>query len=136
MQLFNLDLNGHSMAVPARHIARVKTRKPFRLHNHVFKNLIDRVANMDITIGIGRPVVKGKDRAPKRQLAKPLVEAFCLPILDPAWLALGQVASHRKGGVGELQGCSVVGHWFWLVCFLKKIAGFSHVLKHLKTHCL
>ena len=97
------------MAVPARDVLRVKARQLARLHDHVLEHLVQRVANVQLAVGIGRAVVQHKQRCAVAGDAQFFVQAFLLPALDPGRLALGQVAPHGEGRVGQVQGGAVIG---------------------------
>ena len=64
---------------------------------------------MNVGIGVGRPVVKDEFLAPGARLAQAAVQAVFVPFLNPAGLALGQVAAHGEGRVGQVEGFAVVG---------------------------
>src|SRR5690606_5429230 len=73
-----------------------------RLDHHVLEDLVDGVAQVDVAVGIGRTVVQDEGRTAGGGLAHALVDFFVLPLLDPARLALGEVAAHREWGVGHI----------------------------------
>ena len=62
--LFDLDFDGHAMAIPAGHIDRVVARHLLGLDDDVFKNFIDGVANMNCRVGVGRAIVQDKNVPP------------------------------------------------------------------------
>ena len=119
MQLFNRVFNWQAVAVPARHVHRVQPLELARLDDHVFQNLVDRMTDMDLAVGIRRAIVQHKLFCTAARDAQLFVNAFVFPFLGPARLALGQVAAHRKRRVGQVQGAAVigfcVGHWVTLV---------------------
>ena len=97
------------MAVPARHVARVEAGQLLGLDDHVLEDLVDRVADVQLAVGVRRTVVQHEQRRAAARDAQLLVDALLVPALDPARLALGQVAAHRKRRVGQVQGGAVVG---------------------------
>ena len=104
MDFFNRVFNRQTVAVPAWNIGRVKTHQLAGFDDHVFQNLIDGVTNVDVAIGIGRAVVQhkfGRTRAGRTQL---LINAFFFPLLHPFRFAFGQIATHREGRIGQVQG--------------------------------
>ena len=117
---FNLDLDWHAVAIPSRHILRIKTIKLTGFDDHIFQNFIDRVADMNITIGIGRAVMQNKFRSTDAHLANTLIQIFFLPLGHPLRLTFGHIAAHRKRGLGHvdriftigLARCFFVGHGF------------------------
>ena len=57
---FDHELDRQAVAIPARHIGRVQAVQPLRLDDDVFEDLVDGVPDMDIAVGIGRPVMQDK----------------------------------------------------------------------------
>ena len=108
MLLFNRVLNWQAMAFPARDVQGVKAFQLARLDNHVLQNLVDRMAHVDLAIGIGRTVVQDELRMAAARCTQALVQAFVVPFLHPAGLALGQIAAHREGGLRQVQRAAVV----------------------------
>ena len=98
-----------AVAIPARHINRIQAFELARLDDHVLEHFVDRVADVNFAVGVGRAVVQHKLRCAQAHIAQLFVNAFVFPGLDPARLALGQVAAHRKRRVGQVQGAAVIG---------------------------
>ena len=115
MQLLNRVFDRQAVAVPAWHVDRVHALELARLDDHVLQNFVDGVADVDVAVGIGRAVVQHKAGRTAAGSAQLFVNALFFPFLHPARLALGQVAAHGEGGIGQIQGAAVVGS-----------GGFSH----------
>ena len=81
--LFNLNLDRHAVAIPARHVMRVKAGHVAALDNDVFQNLVHRMADVDIAVRIRRAVMQGEHRATLCGLANALVNFLLLPLRDP-----------------------------------------------------
>ena len=96
VQLLDLVFDRQAVAVPARNIRCIETGQRLRADDDVLENLIDRVANVDVTVGIGRTVVQNEARAPFRRFADLFIELLLLPVCDPLRLALGEIAAHGK----------------------------------------
>ncbi len=109
VQLLDLVLDRQAVAVPAGHVARVQALQLARLDDHVLQHLVDRVADVDLAVGVGRAVVQDEFLAPGAGGAQALVQAALVPLLHPARLALGQVAAHGEGRVGQVERLAVVG---------------------------
>ena len=109
MRLLDRVLDRQAVAVPARHVVRVEAGQLARLDDHVLQHLVDGVADVDLAVGIRRAVVQHEQRRAVARVAQPLVDALFVPGLDPARLALGQVAAHRERRVGQVQRGAVVG---------------------------
>ena len=113
--LFDLHLDRHAVAIPARHVGRVEAGELFALDDDVLEDLVDGGADVDRTVRIRRTVVQHEARPAAARDAQRLVHFALLPILDPAGLAPGEIAAHGKRRVGEIQcrlvvGLRVVGH--------------------------
>jgi hypothetical protein len=109
MQLFDGVFDRQAVAVPARHIHGVQPLELARLDDHVFQDLVGRVADMDLAVGVRGAVVQHKLRFAGAHVAQLFVNAFVVPLLDPAGFAFGQVAAHGERGVGQVQGAAVIG---------------------------
>ena len=96
VQLLDLVFDRQAVAVPTRDIRCIETGQRLRADDDVLENLIDRVANVDVTVGIGRTVVQNEARAPFRRFADLFIELLLLPVCDPLRLALGEIAAHGK----------------------------------------
>ena len=66
------------------------------------------MADVQLAVGVRRTVVQHEAGPAVARLAQPLVDALVAPGLDPARLALGQVAAHRERRVGQVQRLAVV----------------------------
>ena len=62
------------MAVPAGHVVRIVAEHLLRARHHVLEDLVERMADMDVAVGIGRPVVEDEFRPALRRLAQPAIE--------------------------------------------------------------
>ena len=91
------------------HVRRVAARHGARLHDDVLQDLVERVAEVDVAVGVGRAVVQHEARLARR----------CAPgaggrgsMLVPApqhlRLALRQVGLHREVGARQVQRALVV----------------------------
>ena len=107
--LLDRVLDRQAVAVPAGHVLRVEAGQLPRLDDHVLEHLVDGVAHVDLAVGVGRAVVQHEQRRAVARVAQLLVQALFVPVLDPARLALGQVAAHRERRVGQVQRGAVVG---------------------------
>src|SRR5690606_37867661 len=79
----------------------------------VLENLVDRVADVNVAVGIGRAVVQDEFAGAFARGADALIDLVLLPLGQPARFALGEIAAHREGGFGQIElvfGVLVVGH--------------------------
>ena len=110
VHFLDLHLDRHAVAVPPRNVRRIEAGQHARLHDDVLEDLVHRMADMDVSVGVRRPVVEHEARPALGDLAQALVEAALLPLAHPDGLALGEVAAHRKRCIGEVQRLLVVSH--------------------------
>ncbi len=110
--LLHLELDGQAVTVPARHVGGVQPIEGAGLHDDVLEHLVDRVTDVDLAVGVGRPVVEDETLGPRPRLADQAIEVHGLPGREHRGLALGQVGFHREARVGEVQGVFVVSHGF------------------------
>src|SRR5690606_22876568 len=99
----DLMLDRQTMAIPACNIRCIETRQALRLDDDVLENLVDGVTNMNAAVGIGRAIVEHENIAALARLAQTLVEIQLLPLLNPARLALGQIAAHGEVSFWQIQ---------------------------------
>ena len=95
------------MTVPTRHIGGIKTHLRTRLQNHIFQDLVDRMADMDITIGIGRAIVEDKLGLVGPLLPHLAIEVDLLPFFQEIGFSIGKICLHREAGFGEVKGLFV-----------------------------
>ena len=69
---FNLPFNRQAVAIPTGDVIRVKPRHLRSAIDHVLQNLIQRMADMQIAIGIGRAIMQHETLAPLGLCAEPL----------------------------------------------------------------
>jgi hypothetical protein len=100
--LLDIQFDRQAVAVPARHIGRVKAGQRLRLEDDVLEDLVDGMADVDVAVGVGRAVMQHPDGAALGVGAQLFVELLLLPGLDPGRFPLGEVAAHGEGGVGEV----------------------------------
>ena len=103
-------LDGQPVAIPARHIRGIKTRQRLRFDDNILENLVDRVADMYIAIGIRRAVMQHKFGAAFADFADFLVKIFFLPGFEHDGLALGEIATHGKRRIRQVKRFFIVSH--------------------------
>ncbi len=106
--LLDLQLDRQTVAIPARNIGRIETHHGTRAHHNVLEHLIDRMADMNVTIGVGRTIVQDKFRrilTPRAQL--PMNIRF-IPLFQPFRLPLRQIAAHGEIGGREKHRCFII----------------------------
>ena len=103
----DLPLDGQTVAVPAGDVARIAALHLLRTDNHILKDFVQRVADVEVAVGIGRAVVQRKGLA-ARALAQLAIYVKRLPACQPLGLTLGQARTHRKIRFWQVQGVFVV----------------------------
>ena len=68
------------------------------IDHEVFEDLVQRGADVDVAVSVGRPVVENKLRLTPSCLGKTPVKPYFLPAGEQFWLLLRQAAAHRKFG--------------------------------------
>ena len=106
--LLDLPFDRQAVAVPAGHIIGVIAPHLEGAGDDVLQDLVERMADMEIAIGIGRAIVKDVFRPPCAGFAQTLVEPRPVPGLEPLGLGLGQARPHGKVGLGQEQGLGIV----------------------------
>jgi hypothetical protein len=66
--LLDLPLDRQAVAVPARHVVAVVPAHLERAGDHVLQDLVERMADMDVAVGIGRAVMQHVFRAAVKRL--------------------------------------------------------------------
>ena len=108
--LVDLELDGQAVAVPAGDVVGHVPAHVAVLHHDVLQDLVERVADVDVAVGVGRPVVEDETRpVPPGVLGdEPLEDRLLLPLAQDLRLPLGQVRLHGKVGLGQVDGVFVV----------------------------
>jgi len=88
---------------------RVETTQLLGLDDHVFQHFVQRVADVQLAVGVGRAVVQHKQRCTLASDAQFFVQALLVPLLGPSGFAFGQVTTHGERGVHHVEGGTVVG---------------------------
>ncbi|MNZ73879.1 hypothetical protein D3C78_923070 [compost metagenome] len=107
----DLVLDRQAVAVPARHVGGVVAGEGLGADDDVLENLVDRVADVDVAVGVGRAVVEDELRPLGAELAQLAVQVDAVPVLEHFRLALRQPGLHRECRVRQVQGRFVVGHF-------------------------
>ncbi|MNN31917.1 hypothetical protein D3C81_1456230 [compost metagenome] len=107
----DLVLDRQAVAVPARHVGGVVAGEGLGADDDVLENLVDRVADVDVAVGVGRAVVEDELRPLGAELAQLAVQIDAVPVLEHFRLALRQPGLHRECRVRQVQGRFVVGHF-------------------------
>ena len=97
---FHLQLDRQAVAIPARHVGRIKARERFAFDDDVLEDLVHRMADVDVAVRIGRAVVQNEFWQSLFRFAYFLIALQFVPAQKHLRFAFGHVAAHRKCGVG------------------------------------
>ena len=92
------------MAIPTWHIGRIEASQLLGFDDDVLQHLVDGMADVNIAVGIGWAIMQHELGAPGAGRADRVIEVVRLPLRQALRFPLGQVAAHREGGVGQIQG--------------------------------
>ncbi len=113
----DLPFDRQAVAVPARHVIAVVAEHLLAARHHVFENFIERVADVDVAVGVWRAVVQDEFLAALGGGAQLLVEIALLPALEDFRLALRQPGAHREIRLRQEQRLGIIALW---------LNGFGH----------
>ncbi len=99
--LLDLPLDRQAVAVPARDIVAVLAQHLLGAADQVLQDLVERVADMQVAVGVGRAVVQHELRAALALLAKPVPQLHVGPALQELGLLLGQARTHGEIGLRQ-----------------------------------
>ena len=106
--LLDLPFDRQAVAIPARHVVGIEPAHLERAGDHVFQDLVERMADMDIAVGVGRAVMQHIFRTSGGGGAKLVVKPHLLPAGNQFGLLLGQAAAHRKFGFRQIERLGIV----------------------------
>jgi hypothetical protein len=104
----DLPFDRQAVAVPAGHVVGVEAEHLLALGDDVLQDLVQRMPDMDVAVGIGRPVMQHEFGASGGILAQALVEADLVPVFEYLGLALRQAGAHRERRLRQIQGLGIV----------------------------
>ena len=106
---FDLPFDRQAVAIPARHIVGVFAHHLLGTHDHVFEDLVQRMADVQMTVGVGRAVMQHKLLAPFTRGTLKGVHAHLFPTRQGFRLALRQARTHGKFGLRQKYRVFVIG---------------------------
>ena len=109
IELFlDLPLDRQAVAIPPRHVVRVLAGHLLSADDRVLQDLVQGGADVNIAVGVRRPIVQDELRPPLPAPSERAVEILPLPPGEDFGLLLRQAGSHRKIGFRQVQGSRVV----------------------------
>ena len=102
--IVDLDFDGQAMTIPARHIRRVEARHAFRFDDEILQDFVERVPQVDVPVGIRRPVMQDVNRLSDACSTHLIVNVLLVPPLEHLGLGLRQVGLHGKSRTHQIEG--------------------------------
>ena len=106
--LIDFQLDRQAMAIPAGDVRRIIALHALTFDDDIFEDLVQRMTNVNVAIGIGGAVVQSEVGLLLVRLAKFAVEFQFGPALHDFRFALWQVATHREIGCRKIKRLFVV----------------------------
>ena len=95
--------DGEPVAVPSRHIGAPEPFHGLELDDDVLQYFIQRVADVDVAVRIGRAVVQDVGFLAFRMLLELVINIFPLPVLDGLWFQITEIGLHGKIGFRQIE---------------------------------
>ena len=105
----DLPFDRQAVAVPARHIVAVLAQHLLGPAHQVLQDLVERMADMEVAVGVGRAVMQNELGPALALGALALEQAHVGPALQQFRLLLGQAAAHGEVGLGQENAGFIVG---------------------------
>ena len=107
---FFLDLpfDRQPVTVPAGHVVGFPARHLMRTDDNVLQRLVQRRADVDIAVGVRRPVVKNEFGAALAALAQLRIQILARPARQNFRLLLRQTPAHRKIRLRQVQSARII----------------------------
>ena len=102
--LLDLPFDGEAVAIPARDVGRIEAEHLAAADDDVFQDFVQRVADVDVTVGVGGAVVEDEFFAYPALFAQFSEEVHLLPAGQKFGLLDRQIAAHGEIGFGEEDG--------------------------------
>ena len=106
--LLDLPFDRQAVAVPTRNVVRILAGHLVRADDHVLEDLVERGADVDIAVGVGRPVVQDELRPPFAARAELSVEVVARPASQNLGLLLRQARPHREIRLRQIERLRIV----------------------------
>ena len=110
--LLNLPFDRQAVAVPARNVIGVLAAHALRANDDVLQDLVERVADVDVAIGVGRAVMQHEFRFSRARLAHLPSQVGLPPMRQQFRLLLRQAGAHGEIGFRQIKRGGIVGAGF------------------------
>ena len=106
--LLDLPLDGQAVTVPPRDVEPVEAGHLAAAVDDVLQDLVERMADMEVAVGVGRAVMEDEFFPPPGGFADALPDPHAGPAGEDGRLLFRQVPAHGKGRRREEHGVAVV----------------------------
>ena len=106
---FHLPFDGQAVAIPTGDIGRILAQQRLRAHHRILQDMVQRVADVHVAVGVGRAIVEDELRPPGAGFTQLGVKIGRLPYAENLRLALRQASFHRKVGFRQENGGAIIG---------------------------
>jgi hypothetical protein len=96
------------VTIPTGDIGRVFAEQALRADDHVFEDMVERMADVHIAVSIGRAIMEDELLTPAPLIAQPLIQPNLLPTRENARLLGGEASFHWKISLRQEDGVAVV----------------------------
>src|SRR6266404_1714421 len=107
--LGDFELDRETVAIPAWNIRSTEAAQRFVFDDYILENLIQRVADVDITVSERRAVVQNELFGASALGLDAFIKPGHFPLVQPFWLPGDQIGLHREIGSREIQ-CVLIIH--------------------------
>ena len=107
----DLPFDGKAVAIPSGDIARVAAHHLLGADDHILEDLVQRVADMQVAVRVGRAVVQCEGFSALGLFAQAVINAHPGPFIEPFWFTLRQTRPHREVGFRQVQRVFIVGRF-------------------------
>ena len=106
--LLDLPFDRQAVAVPAGHVRRIAAQKVLGAADHVLEDVVQRMAHVDVAVGIGRAIVEDELLPAPASGAQRVIEPDLLPARGNARLLLGEAGLHGEIGLRQEDSVPVI----------------------------
>jgi hypothetical protein len=110
--LLDLPFDRQAVAVPAGNVVRILVEHLLRAGDEILEDLVQRVADVDVAVGVGRAVMQDELALARARRAKLPVEIVLLPAGEDFRLLLRQAGAHRKVRLRQIEARRIIGAGF------------------------
>ena len=107
---FHVVFDGQTVAVPAGNVAGLPAHEVAGLDDHVLEDLVQRRAEMNVAVGVGRAVVQHEFAARAGSVLHALEHIVFFPELQHLRFLLNQIRLHGETGDGQIQRFLIFSH--------------------------